>query len=436
MSLSKKNIIILVSILSSISSQGCAANQEQESNSMQTQENMSAVLWEPANLKNLTVECSNADANTRGDYFTSQEVDYDANDWEERISSDWAFFNTQASEGKILVIDHQINQATPSYRYLSNGTQNDLFEPWSSSKVFAYTGAIASLRENHNVGADGSIGEYNIADLITSIHSYENHGTANGDSNSIASYFVNLATRDRLNRLLHKNWLNLSNAHIIFSGAYGADVLSPEPHQWQRKAQDAPILLRNLLINNKDPGYLPYRCDTCGTTGNKAMSTLAIAEWLKRLAMHSVDPKTSHPHLTDSDIDVLFHGTGHTSKDKKTAGMMRGISLQLGLAIAKGLTGRSSLDAHSAEQILNEFTDGQWRIYQKIGWGPSETRGTGENVMLAHVCLPLENRTASFTVAAQASHPGPTEESVWRSGQKMQSILDNAMQKLLGQGAK
>lgn len=434
MSLCKKNKVILVSLLSAIFSQGCAANQE--SKSMQTEQNMSAILWQPANLENLTIECADAEANTNGDYLTSKQVNYNANGWEERVSKDWTFFTVPASTGKILVIDNQIHQGTPSYRYLSNGTQHDLFEPWSSSKVFAYTGAMAALREQYNVGADGFIGQYNIADLITSIHSYEEHGTANGDSNSIASYFVNLATRDRLTRLLHKNWLNLTNAHIIFSGAYGVDVLSPEPHQWRSQMQSSPIALGNLLINSEDPAYLPYKCDSCGKTGNKAMSTLAIAEWLKRLAMHSIDTKTAHPHLTYTDVDVLFHGSGHTDEGKKTAGMMRGISLQLGLAIARGLTGKTDLDTNSAEQILNESTSGKWRIYQKIGWGPSETRGTGENVMLAHVCLPLEHKTASFTVAAQASHPEPTEESVWKSGEKMQIMLDQAMQKLLGQDKK
>lgn len=412
------------------SSSVCIANQD-ESTLMQTEQHMLMPLWKPANTSTLSIQCTQSTANTEGTYSTSDKINYKANNWEQRLPADWAFFDIPEAMGKLLVIDTQLNNSVPKYRYLSNGTQHDLFEPWSSSKVLAYTGAMASLRDKYNIGGDGNIGQYNIADLISSIHSYEPHGTANGNSNSIASYFVNLASRDRLNRLLHKDWLNLSDAHIIFSGAYGADILAPQPHTWHQSSIDNGKALGDLIKNADDPGYLPYRCETCGVTGNKSMSTLTLAEWLKRLAMHASDPSTVHPYLTEADVDVLFHGTGHTNKNDVTAGMMSGISIQLSLAIARSLTQNPTLDANSAEKVLNQATDGRWRIYQKIGWGPSETRGTGENVMLAHVCLPLNDRNAVFTIAAQASHPGATEESVWRSGEKMQQILDKAMQALL-----
>ncbi|GEA12818.1 hypothetical protein [Alteromonas sp. KUL49] len=52
-------------------------------------------------------------------------------------------------------------------------------------------------------------------------------------------------------------------------------------------------------------------------------------------------------------------------------------------------------------------------------------------MLLAHVCLPMTDRTASFTIAAQASHDGASEASVTYSGIKMQQMLDSAMHKLL-----
>ena len=66
--------------------------------------------------------------------------------------------------------------------------------------------------------------------------------------------------------------------------------------------------------SSDDPGYLSYRCDSCGLTGNKAMTTLAQAEWLKRLVSHQREPITQMPYLQSSDVDVLLNGTGHTDQ--------------------------------------------------------------------------------------------------------------------------
>ncbi|MBC3765645.1 hypothetical protein H8B19_07135 [Neptunicella marina] len=66
-----------------------------------------------------------------------------------------------------------------------------------------------------------------------------------------------------------------------------------------------------------------------------------------------------------------------------------------------------------------------------MGWGPSETRGTGELVVLSQVCLPHYQGGRSFTLAAQTSAPEPEEASVARAGLKMQTLLNGAMQQLL-----
>ncbi|RDV26824.1 hypothetical protein DXV75_07510 [Alteromonas aestuariivivens] len=410
---------------------GTAVAQESDNSLEIINQRMNAPLWVPAEMSELSPACSNIKGSTNGDYRKSSEVNYQQAGWEKRISHDWQFFSGPAELGKVLVIDTDTSSATPAYRYLSNGTERDHFEPWSSSKVFAYTAAMAALRQQHKVGGNGYLGQYNIADLITSIHSYAPHGTADGDSNAIASYFANMAGRDFLTRLFHKDWLNLADGHVMFRGAYETSLLSPEPAVWRASADEQGSPYQIFAANGDDPGYLPYRCDNCGLTGNKTMTTLAMAEWLKRLAMHQADPQTRHPFLQAGDIDVLFTGHGHTDANLPTAGMMRGISLQLGMAIARALTLQPELNSEQAEKALNAVTGGKWRIHQKIGWGPSETRGTGENVMLAQVCLPLKTHTVSFTVAAQASYPGASDESVLRSGQKMQQLLDGAMLELL-----
>ena len=49
------------------------------------------------------------------------------------------------------------------------------------------------------------------------------------------------------------------------------------------------------------------------------MTTLAQAEWLKRLVSHQREPITQMPNLQSIDVDVLLNGTGHTVNMLKLA---------------------------------------------------------------------------------------------------------------------
>ena len=109
------------------------------------------------------------------------------------------------------------------------------------------------------------------------------------------------------------------------------------------------------------------------------MTALAQAEWLKRLATHDRVLETRHPGLMHEDIQTLFYGA-----DGK-GGMMAGISQMLHNALAAAIEPNSN---DLPVDILNRNTPGQWRVFHNIVWGPSETRGAGENVVLSRVCLP------------------------------------------------
>lgn len=185
-------------------------------------------------------------------------------------------------------------------------------------------------------------------------------------------------------------------------------------------------------VATDDLGYLPYRCESCGLTGNKPMTTLAQAEWLKRLAMHNKDPTTAHPYIKSSDIDTLFYGIGHSQQPDKFAGMTLGISTMLQQAIAKYLSRSDAIITPAiAKNTLDKATKGQWRVFQKIGWGPSETRSTSENVVLAYVCLPHYQGGKAFVVAAQTEVQGAKDENVGLAGLKMQALLDSAISQYL-----
>jgi len=363
-------------------------------------------------------------------FKTSHEVNYTKYRWEKRIAHQTEFFDIPQQEGRILIIDFAKAEDALAYRYLSNdNSHNTLYEPWSSSKIFAFTGAIAKLRDQ-GFGARTQIGSTYVADMITSINTYEAFGTSIDNSNALATLFANIAGRDNLSALFYDDWLKLSTPNIYFRGAYGPSAYKPNSYEAQMLDGTSSIRLQPYLNAADDPGYLNYRCESCGLTGNKPMTTLAQAEFLKRLASHTRDPLTQHPALEAVDVITLFYGDGNSLGNERFAGMSAGISVMLQHAIANSIQTETSTNK-SAKLILDEASQGKWRVFQKIGWGPSDTRGTTEVVVLAHVCLPYYLGGREFTVSAQVSVPDADESLLPAAGKKMQRLLEISMNKLL-----
>jgi hypothetical protein len=386
----------------------------------------------PADLSQSYISCAVGQSKLKGHYNTAKQVDYSTNNWQQRVSSNWNYFTAPKSLGRVLAIDFANTSNGLGFRYLANdNTYDELYEPWSSSKIQAFSAAVAKMRER-GVGANSHAGDVHLADLITSIHSYEPFGKADGDSNAIATYFLNAIGRDEATALFHDKWLKLNNKDIRFRGAYASKVFSPSEPYWSDKESKKKIKVPELAQSSDDPGYQSYRCESCGLTGNKPMTTLSQAEWLKRLASHDRVAQTRLPYLTSKDVEVLFYGTGHSDLRYQAGGMLQGVSRMLLDAIAKNITNKR---VSNSKLVLDEATNGQWRIWQKIGWGPSETRGSGENVVLAHVCLPEYQGGREFTISAQTAYPGEGELSVHYSGLKMQLLLDNAVKQLLNPSA-
>lgn len=387
----------------------------------------------PHDLQDNQLGCTTLTARNTEQYATSTSTDYTQPYWENRIKSDWDYFAVDAQVGKVLVID--LGQVTEQgktqlgYRYLANdNTYDTLYEPWSSSKIFAYTGALAQARKQGG-GAHSMVGDQYIWDLITSIHTYAPSANTDGNSNAIATYFANVAGRDYLTSLFHDRWLLLHNPLIRFRGAYGPTAYVPAASAWLNLTTQTVNDVASFTHATDDPGYQGYRCKTCGVMGNKPMTTLAQAEWLKRLAVHVRDPETAHPDLQTIDIATLFYGAkAHTNNPQQLGGMALGISRILHQAVAEAI---AQQPVNNPKRILDNATQGQWRIFQKIGWGPSETRNTGEHVVLAHVCLPHYQGGREFTIAAQTSHPEALDRSVNHAGIKMQRMLAKAMAQLL-----
>ncbi|WP_240615638.1 hypothetical protein [Alteromonas facilis] len=381
---------------------------------------MNAAPYVPADLSVHSLSCKIGIRKDKQHYRSANTIDYSKAQWSERVAADWHYLDSANELGRIAIIDFALNSKQElAYRYLANARHNELYEPWSSSKIFAYAGAIATLRQS-GIGATSHIGDVSVADLITSIHSYRPTHKAPDDSNAIATFFANIAGRDYLTALFHDQWLRMDDTNVRFRGAYGLEAYKPTAKRWVDGAYSVP--LNGFKRASDDPGYQSYLCSKCGKTGNKPMSALAQAEWLKRLASHTRVTATQQPYLKENDVSILFYG------DDGRGGMMAGISTMLADAIAIAI---DPSNQKTSKEVLDQATNGQWRIFQKIGWGPSETRGAGETVVLAHVCLPEFDGGREFTLAAQTAQSGTGDEFVGYAGIKMQHLLNQSIRRLL-----
>lgn len=383
----------------------------------------------PGNMTQTSVNCPLPHKDEiHPQYKSAKQSQSDKSGWEQRISANWDYFKNVEQDSKIVMIDSRHQGGEMAYRYLANdNSHNTLYEPWSTSKVMAITAAISKARAQ-GVGARSLAGgKVPVADLITSIHTYQPFGGADGNSNAIATYLVNAAGRDYVSGLFQGNWLKIANPSVGLRGGYYVEIFNPGSPFWLDKVNNRRAAMPVLTANDADPGYRSYRCQECGLTGNKPMTAMAQAEWLKRLAVHDRDESTRHPNLTSDDIQTLFYGDGHSDSRHKHGGMVMGISRLLPHALSLALGG----DIDNAKTTLDNLTDGQWRIFQKIGWGPSETRGKSEVAVLAHVCLPGVLGGHEFTLAAHTAVDGDAEIRVSDAAKKMQRLLNQSINRLL-----
>jgi hypothetical protein len=354
----------------------------------------------PANLdKEITcpgVENSTAAGTFNGKSYTyksSDEIHYGEKGWEDRVAGNWdALSDLGLPSGMdALVIDIRRVGGKPYYLYLANGKSRiqKTQEPWSSSKFMAAVsaGARARLDSKGEVGLSGSIGAYNIGDMITSIHTYAPTRNVNENSNGIAWYFLNVAGRNFATLLLHDRWLKLSDASS-FNGKYGKSLFSTGTDTWT--AADGV----KFTVADKNEAYT-----------EKSLSLLSLGEFLKRLTQHEADKSTALDLLTQSDVKALFYG--NLTKSGEMGGMLAGASVYM----AQGLMGGAKVGqpgkhggagSAAAKALFDEKTGGKWRIFHKLGAGQSDTRGREEIVMATYACLPQFQGGREFVVITSA----------------------------------
>jgi len=237
----------------------------------------------------------------------------------------------------------------PHYRYLSNGSHDVAYQPWSTTKFLAAANAAATLRiqSSYAVGLTASVDGMPLGDLVTSICNYDNDPYS---SNSLGRYFHNIGGRARANDLIHTLWLDRP-AGETFGGNYG----EVEPPLGYTFVEDGGA---SVTITP----------DTTAGPANH-LSSFTTAEALKRIVLHREEASQRLPGIQWADIQTLLYGAVGSSK-----GEWGGMSADTAIYLQSG---------HDID-YLERRSKGRWRIFSKLGLGSS-----GQFLDVGYACLPV-----------------------------------------------
>ena len=249
-----------------------------------------------------------------------------------------------------VILVRRIN-GVPHYRYLSNGQHDTVVQPWSTTKFMAAANAGARLRlaSSGKVGLGASVDGWAMGDLVTIVHNYDERTFT---SNGLSRYFHDVGTRVSAQQLI-TGWLGRPEKET-FGGNYGA----------------ARADLGFEFVDGLDSVTVP--ADTSAGPANQ-LSTLTLAEFLKRIVMHREDEATRMPGLTWEDAQVILYGAEGSRRYSENT--------QQGMEADTALYLQSAINVPAME----ERSQGQWRIFSKLGHGTS--RG-GEFTHVGYGCFP------------------------------------------------
>lgn len=281
-----------------------------------------------------------------------------------------------------VILIRRVN-GVPHYRYLSNGSQDAPYQPWSTTKFFAAANAASMLRiqSNYTVGLSASVDGYALGDLVTSIHNYDYSPYS---SNSLGRYFHNIGGRDRANDLVHSLWLNRPAAET-FGGNYG-EVEPPLGYHFVEPTGESVDV-------NPDTSF--------GYANN--LSAFTMAEVVKRLVLHREEASQRLPGIQWQDLRVLLYGAENSAK-YAWGGMTADTAIYLQAA-------------HDMDYI-EARSHGQWTTFSKLGLGSG-----GQFLDVGYACYPVLDPDGNaypgwgreFVIAAHL----PTGGATWRERDRL-----------------
>ncbi len=282
----------------------------------------------------------------------------------------------------VVILIRRVN-GVPYYRYLSNGSHDTPYQPWSTTKFFAAANAASLLRiqSSYTVGLTADVDGYALGDLITSIHNYDYSPYS---SNSLGRYFHNIGGRDRANDLVHALWLNRP-ASETFGGNYG-EVEPPLGYHFVEPTGESVDITPDT---------------TFGYANN--LSAFTMAEVVKRLVLHREEASQRLPGIQWKDLRVLLYGAENSAK-YAWGGMTADTAIYLQAA-------------HDMDYI-EARSHGQWTTFSKLGLGTS-----GQFLDVGYACYPVLDPEGNavpgwgreFVIAAHL----PTGGATWRERDRL-----------------
>jgi hypothetical protein len=313
-------------------------------------------------------------------------------------SADWTALNplldpiAPASALKVTVINIVRVDGKPHYRYLSNGTQNEAVQTWSSSKPLAFAAMASQLRAESGgeVGIDGWTNNTNgeggsvpVGDLM-SIATVYRERVKPYNSNNLGTWAQNVSGRPHSTRLVTK-WLGRTGESL--GGGYGDDG-------------------SGLGGSFRSPTGVEYTTRlSSANAGANMLSTLTFADFYRRIVLHrelqdqdkaagrslcdtSGMGSLSLPCATWGDMKTILFGAEPKDtrylKDRKVGGMMGGMSTLLHRAAS-----------NDDPRRLDALFGGRWKIFTKVGWGTSA--GLPDTRWHGYGCFPKFDASGAST---------------------------------------
>ncbi len=248
-----------------------------------------------------------------------------------------------------VILIRRVN-GVPHYRYLSNGTHDVAYQPWSTTKVFAAANAASMLQieSDYKVGLTADVGGAPLGDHVTSLCNYDHDPYS---SNGLGRYFHNIGGRQRANDLIHGLWLKRP-ASETFGGNYG---------------EAAPPLGYTFVEDSGDS--VTINPDQSAGVANH-LSSFTTAEALKRLVLHREEADQRLPGIQWKDVRVLLYGAEGSAKYGPWGGMSQDTAIYLQMG-------------HDIEYI-EERSHGQWTLFSKLGLGTQ-----GQFLDVGYACFPV-----------------------------------------------
>jgi hypothetical protein len=160
--------------------------------------------------------------------------------------------------------------------------------------------------------------------------------------------------------------------------------------------------------------------------GNNSLSSLAAAQLLMRMVLHRELPLGAQfPMLQWGDIQELLYGAGERSR-LFPGQLWGGMSADTGgfhsftpklikvlMTSFAAIFLQDAIDNVHSLHNIDAASDGQWRVFSKLGYGISAARNVTEMLNTGYVCLPsiaaMNSNGAEFFLSVRAQTPGSVD---------------------------